>query len=408
MKRCAVLVVVLGLGACSFPRASDGLACETSSQCDDGRTCVDKFCVLGSELPDGAPDSARFDCTSWMGPKHFAPCDIPQPTAALELTMAGIYTYDTGSGVLTDPANATSTPTNKPVESGMLISVDKLVIATGTTLRVIGPAPLIVASWTDIAIEGAIDAGSNAVAAGAGANPVACEMHAATLGTAAGAGGGGGGGGGFQAAGGAGGDGSNANAGRNGDGGTLTALPLLLGGCAGAAGGDGGSLAGGGGAGGGAFQLTAQGQIRIAGTLTAGGSGGDPGVMNDNGGGAGGGGSGGMIGLEGTTVELADGAVLACNGGGGGEGGDDNPAGRGVDGTATATRAPGGSMNNDGGGNGGLGSGGTILTGGNAGNDNGDGGGGGGGGGSAGYIAVRGTVTKASNVVLSPAESIVP
>ncbi len=398
---------LLALGACSFPRASETLACETTDQCDDGRTCVDKFCVFGADLPDAPSDSARFDCTQWTEPTHFAPCDIPQPTAALELTMAGVYTYDTDSGTLTDPSTATSTPTNQPIGSAILISVDKLTIASGTTLRVVGAAPLIVASWTEIEIDGTIDAGSTALAAGAGANPTECGLHAPTVGTAAAGGGGGGGGGGFQAAGGNGGDGSNANAGRNGDGGTLATLPLLLGGCAGAKGGDGGSLAGVGGAGGGAFQLTAQGQITIAGTLNAGGSGGDPGVMNDNGGGAGGGGSGGMIGLEATMISIPDGAVIACNGGGGGEGGDDNPAGRGIDGTPTATRALGGSMNNDGGGNGGLGSGGAILIGGQAGNDNGDGGGGGGGGGAAGFITVRGAVTKGPTAVLSPPSSIV-
>jgi hypothetical protein len=399
---------LLALGACSFPRASDTLACETTDQCDNGRTCVDNFCVFGGDLPDGAPDSARFDCTQWAAPNHFAPCDIPQPAGALDLSTAGVYTYDTGSGTLTDPAGGTSTPTNQPIASGMLISVDKLTIASGTTLRVIGIVPLVVASWTDIEIDGAIDAGSTAEAAGAGSNPTECAAHAPTAGTAAGGGGGGGGGGGFQAAGGNGGDGSNPANGRNGDGGTLTALPLLLGGCAGAKGGDGGSLAGAGGAGGGAVQLTAQGQITIAGTLNAGGSGGDPGVLNDNGGGAGGGGSGGMIGLEATAISILDGAVVACNGGGGGEGGDDFPAGRGLDGTPTATRAAGGSLNNDGGGNGGLGSGGATLTGGVAGNDNGDGGGGGGGGGSAGFIAVRGAVTKGATAVLSPPESIIP
>ncbi len=399
---------LVALGACSFPRASETLACETTDQCDDGRTCIDKFCVRGDDLPDAPSDSARFECTQWTEPKHFAPCDILQPTAALELTIAGIYTYDTDTATLTDPSNATSTPTSQPIASGRLISVDKLTVGPDSILRVVGAAPLIVASWTDIEIDGAVDAGSTALAAGAGANPTECGLHAPTAGTPAGAGGGGGGGGGFQAAGGNGGDGSNASAGRNGDGGALVTLPLLLGGCAGAKGGDGGSLAGVGGAGGGAFQLTAQGQITIAGTLNAGGSGGDPGVRNDNGGGAGGGGSGGMIGLEATMISIADGAVIACNGGGGGEGGDDNPAGRGTDGTPTAVRALGGSMNNDGGGNGGLGSGGAILAGGVAGNDNGAGGGGGGGGGAAGFIAVRGAVTKGATAVLSPLELLVP
>ncbi len=396
----------LALGACSFPRASDGLACETTDQCDDGRTCVDKFCVRGDDQPDAPADSARFDCTQWAAPAHFMPCDIPQPVGALELTE-GLYTFHTDTGVLDDPAGAPITVATQTIASGMLISVDKLTIETGSSLRVLGPVPMIVASWTDIEVRGDLDAGSTALAAGAGANPTECGLHAPTDGTAAGAGGGGGGGGGFQAAGGNGGDGSNAANGRNGDGGTPTTLPLLLGGCAGAKGGDGGSLAGVGGAGGGAFQLTAQGQITIAGKLNAGGSGGEPGVQNDNGGGAGGGGSGGMIGLEAAMISISDGAVLASNGGGGGEGGDDNPAGRGLDGSPTATRALGGSMNNDGGGNGGLGSGGATLTGGLAGNDNGAGGGGGGGGGAAGFITVRGTVLKGPTAVLSPTESIV-
>ena len=400
------LIWLFALGACSFPRASDGLACETNDQCDDGRVCTNNFCVVGN-VPDDVPgDTARFDCTQWTPkPQHFEPCDIPQPTESLELTM-GIYTYNTDNGVLTDPVGGTSTPTNQMIASGMLISVDNLTIATGSTLRVIGAAPLIVASWTDIEVIGNIDAGSTLLEAGGGANPATeCAAHAPTPGMAGGAGGGGGGGASFQGAGGNGGDGDN-NA-QNGTGGVPVAAPLLLGGCRGADGGAGNVPGGPGGSGGGAFQLTARAAITIGGQLTAGGAGGAAGQTNDDGGGGGGGGAGGMIGLEGATIAINTAAIVATNGGGGGEGGDNDPAQAGTDGTATATRAPGGNQNT--GGNGGAGSGGITLTGGVGGADNGAGGGGGGGGGAAGFITVRSpAVTKGTLPVISPAETVVP
>jgi len=397
---------LLALGACSFPRATDTLVCETTDQCDDGRTCTGGFCVVGVDNDGPVADGGRFDCTQWTTtPQHFAPCDIPQPTGALELA-SGIYTYDTDTGVLTDPANGTSTPTNQTIASGMLISVDNFTIATGASLRVVGTAPLIVASWTAIEVRGDIDAGSVALEAGAGANPTTeCALHAPTPGTPNGGGGGGGGGASFQ---GPGGDGGDGDGGANGTGGVAApTAPLLLGGCKGADGGNGDVPGGLGGAGGGVFQLTAQGQVTIGGKLNAGGAAGEAGQQNDDGGGGGGAGSGGM-GLEGATIAIETGAILAANGGGGGEGGDNDPAQRGTDATATATRAPGGNQNT--GGNGGLGSGGAVLLGGIGGPDNGAGGGGGGGGGGAGFIRFRSpaAATRGAIVVVSPPETVVP
>ncbi len=400
------LLLLMMLGACSFPRATDTLVCETNDQCDDDRICTNGFCVVGEAQPDGPTDATAFDCTQWTpAPQHFAPCDIPQPTGPLELTM-GAYTYHTDTGVLNDPTGGASTPTNQPSATGMLISVDSFMIATGSSLRVVGPVPLIVASWTTIDVLGDIDAGSTALEVGAGANPVTeCALHAATPGGANGGGGGGGGGASFQGIGGNGGDGDG---GQNGTGGAAIAAPLLLGGCRGADGGAGQVPGGPGGAGGGAFQLTAQGAITIGGQLSAGGAGGSAGQTNDQGGGGGGGGSGGMIGLEGASIAINTAAVLAANGGGGGEGGDNDPAQAGSDATASATRAPGGNQNT--GGNGGLGSGGAILTGGLGGPDNGAGGGGGGGGGAAGFITFKSAAaaTQGTIVVISPPETVVP
>jgi hypothetical protein len=394
--------LLLALGACSFPRSSDNLACVTTDDCSGGRVCTDGFCVIGNG--DAAPSDSQFACEAWPQPAHFDPCAIPPPIGALDLTT-GIYTFHTDTGVLDDPAGGTIAVATADATTGKLISVEKLTIGDGATLRVIGDKPLVVASWTDIEIRGTIDASSTATELGAGANPTDCAAHAPTSGTNANAGGGGGGGGGFRGVGGNGGNGSG-GAGQRGTGGTVIAEPKLHGGCAGAKGstGNNNNVGGDGGAGGGAFQLTAQGAVTISGTLTAGGAGGRSGTQADNGGGGGGGGSGGMIGIEAAAITIEDGAIVAANGGGGGEGGDDLPGAPGADGAASATAAPGGSINNDDGANGGKGSAGAVVDGEAAKNDGGDGGGGGGGGGGAGYLTLRSPApaTIGTTAILSP------
>lgn len=388
-------LLFLSLAACGFTRTSASLECSVTADCDDGRTCVGGFCVIG-DTPDGPPpDTMRFDCTQWTpAPQHFQPCDIVQPTGALTLDQPIVYTLDTGTGEVTPAGGAAIPVATEMIASGRLLSVDALTIATGATLRVVGTAPLIVAAWTTIEITGDIDAGSTQLEQGAGSNPTECELRLATPGTTNNDGGGGAGGGGFQGTGGAGGRGDLAAATGGPGGGPVTPAPLLLGGCSGAKGGDGDLPGGIGGFGGGAFQLTAKEGITIEGKLNAGGAGGEPGGAIDDGGGGGGGGAGGMIGIEGASITLGTAAIVAANGGGGGEGGR-SPGQRGQDATAVDTRALGGTGGT--GGNGGLGSGQGVTNGGPGQNDQ-NGGGGGGGGGAAGFIVFRPAATGAGIV----------
>ncbi|HWO19057.1 MAG TPA: hypothetical protein VNO30_09775 [Kofleriaceae bacterium] len=406
MKAKLWLGVALALGAgCSFPTASVGYRCEVTADCETGRVCDQGFCVApggvdARPMPTGddGDDPPAFDCTAWPAPRHFMPCDLPMPAGALVLD-AGPYTYDTTSGTLSGP---TSGPTSAVIASKVIggnrvISVERLAIGAGATLRVVGSQPLVVASWGAIDVSGTLDA-SSAGSPGAGANPSACDGHAAAIGGSSDVGGSGGGGGGFQGAGGRGGQGDG---GTPGNGGGAVAAPLLLGGCPGARGGDGDAQNGGaGGAGGGAVQLTARQSITITGKVHAGGAGGSGATGSDGAGG--GGGSGGMIGLESPQVAVRAGAILAANGGGGGQGANAQPGGAGQPGALGATAAAGGTGGDSA--RGGDGSAGTTLAGGSGPSTasvGGDGAGGGGGG--AGFIAIESASRQLdAGAVISP------
>jgi hypothetical protein len=405
MKHASFLALV---AACSFPRASDNFECTVDSDCASlgGRICESGFCIVGERQDDGGtPDGESFDCTAWTPPRHFMPCDIPEPTGGL--TIDGAATYNTTTGELT---GAGASPPSQVVNGSMLISVSSFTVTAGGTLRVIGDKPLIVASWTTIEIAGLIDAGSNATDNGAGANPTdatnGCQTHVATVGGNNDNGASGGGGGGYLAKGGNGGQGDGGA--NRGQGGAAIAQLLLLGGCAGAAGGTGNNneTGGAGGPGGGAIQLTAQTSITITGKINAGGGGGLGGKTNNNGtqdgGGGGGGGSGGMIGLEAPAVTVMANAAIAANGGGGGQGGGDTMQGStGEPGTPSATAAAGGSAGDSVNGHGGAGSAGAAVVG-TIGQDSGQNGGGGGGG-AAGFIVIAGSQTIDPAAVVSPA-----
>ncbi len=396
--------LLLGAG-CSLPEPSAAYRCEVTAECEAGRVCEQGFCVVsgGTDASPGgadAPDApASIDCASWPAPRHFQPCELPPPSGPLALD-AGEHVYDTTAGTLTGPSSATVA--SKLVAAGRVISIDRLAIAPGAKLRVVGAYPLIVASWGAIDVGGELDASSGPAARGAGANPPACAAHAATPGQDDDAGASGGGGGGFQGAGGRGGIG---DAGNPGAGGAGVAAPLLLGGCPGNRGGHGDQANGGaGGAGGGAVQLTARLSITIAGKVHAGGAGGG-GATGSNGGG-GGGGSGGMVGLESPSITVSAGAVLAANGGGGGQGADAAAGGNGQPGAPDTTRAAGGT-GGDGTSAGGVGSGGAALTG-APGIDDDDHGAGGGGGG-AGYIVIKSATAQLDpGAKVSPAATILP
>src|SRR5262245_42830863 len=376
----ARVLALLSIGAC-FPTRSENYACHDTSDCTSGRTCDRGYCVLGA---DGGANTDAFDCASFTS-SFFTGCSIPAPGPALDLTMPGTYTYNTDFATFMDPAGATIHPPDQIASGARLISVDSLTIASGTTLRVVGAKPFLIASWTSITVNGVIDASSN-MTAGAGANPATCSGHAAVAGRDDAGGGGGGGGGGL---GGTGGKGGNGNGQATGGGAGGTTGPIALaGGCPGGRGGIGIDAGGVPGDGGGAVQLTARQTLAVGGKIHVGGGGGGGApitVVNNGNGGGGGGGTGGCIGLESPMVTIAAGATLAANGGGGGGAANRTNAGsRGGDATASATAAPGGTAPD--GGKGGVGSSGATLTGANGGNDGTFGAGGGGG--AAGYIVI--------------------
>ncbi|HEY5938291.1 MAG TPA: hypothetical protein VIU61_26750 [Kofleriaceae bacterium] len=405
-----VVVAALASTGCVAMRSPE-LACKASSDCTDGRSCEQGFCVVtdtdggasdDADSSDGGTDADVFVCSALVG-HHFAGCDIPQPTRSLVLDAAGTYTYDTDLAILIAPNSDVTQPEHVTVTAGRVISIQQLMIGSAATLRVVGAKPLIIASWSTISVAGTIDASSTATKLGAGANPAACASHAATAGGNDTAGAGGGGGAGMRGAGGKGGGGDGDNNGGP-AGAAVTMTPsMLAGGCAGARGGTGNANGGAGGNGGGAIQLTALESITIDGSIHVGGAGGGGGT-GDNGGG-GGGGSGGMIGLESASITLGTTSMLAANGGGGGGGAGDVPATGGQDARMSAVRAPPG-PGSDGGSSGGLGGAGTATAGDPGINDNDRGGGGGGGG--TGFVVVSSTMPATMGGVASPAATLMP
>ena len=356
--------------------------------------------------PDGRIDAMIGDpCMDWTDPAEFDVCGagIPAPGPAEINLPSGDWTLDGNTGVLSGPGGPINLPhvdTSGAVQVSV-ISVSQVVIAGGATLTIEGTLPVVIASWTNISVDGLIDAGSHyppgGPGPGAGSPDCPGGGNAPQSGATSADGNGGGGGGGFGGDGGPGGTGELAAA-AGGAGGRSRSLPSRVeAGCNGAPGpnGDGG-IAGEGGRGGGGLMLLAQGTLPVQGTITAGGGGGGGGRDGFQNGG-GGGGSGGMIKLEATTLMVTSAAVIAANGGQGGGGNDNNDALPGQDGQAAVAAAL--ADNNEGmGGWGGPGGFLTTPAGGTGLKANGDPGdavnGGGGGGGGAGFIAYRGHTTE--------------
>lgn len=362
---------------------------------------------------------------------HFAPCAIGTPKPALVITAsASPWTYDTTTlgGVLSDKTGVVLSSNVVVMQSDnsmvAVLNVESLLVEQGAELDVIGDKPLLVASWSTIAVNGTIDAGSSThetsatthvdgpLRTGAGANrPGACSGLTGNPGaTAAATGGSGGGGGGaFQ------GDGGNGTTGdtvmvAGGMGGVRLSQPpvVIRGGCAGGNSGTAGTSAviapatsasfSAGGAGGGAIELSAMTSLALASTgkINAGGAGGG-GAPQGSAVGGGGGGSGGYVRVEAPTITLA--GTLAANGGAGG--GSAPYAGQGNQGSnaTLATQSAGGPV--FGGGNCGLagapGSVGGTFDGPDA--TGADSCGGGGGGGGAGFVFVAGSTVSGSPTV---------
>jgi hypothetical protein len=397
--------------------------------------CAGCRAILGIEEPitgDAAPiDTAPGLCASWH-PQGFDPCALGTPLPALHLTAAE-YRYDTSDAggrlfeILPDRTQrliAASGLTLAQSDSSTVavLSLDALTVDPGVAIQIAGLKPLLIVAWSSIAVDGAIDAGSHAavpiLGPGVGGNPI-CEDGVAGKGGGgvpdSAGGSGGGGGGGAQAQGGAGGAGKSAS---GGIGGAAVAASLIRAGCPGGNSGTAGDIATGpstkltqarGGAGGGALRLVAHDAIAIAGSISAGGAGGEAAPINSACGG-GGGGSGGYLGFEAPSVTVS--GVVAANGGGGGGGGFSLGAGDpGSDGLSGDQAAPGGAITADGCGQpGGPGS--ALLQ---LGGDPGASfvaasctqmvktGGGGGGGGAAGYVLINSPdFTAAPAAKLSP------
>ena len=251
-------------------------------------------------------------------------CAMSEST--VDLTLTGMNTYDTTTGMLTTGANPIPvTRINIAGKAGPLevVLVRDFHMTANARLRATGSMPLAIVAFGTITI----DAGAVIDVAAGGAGARATCTDGAAVGANQGGGAGGGGGGGFAAAGGGGGngdsDGGSAAAGGAGGAAFGVMPPGPLGGCAGARGGNGDANGGAGGAGGGAIYLAAAVRIDLApgSSINAGGAGGEGGdvggAFSDGDAGGGGGGSGGMIMIESPIVRSA--GALAANGGGGGE-----------------------------------------------------------------------------------------
>ncbi|CAN5865714.1 hypothetical protein BH11MYX3_BH11MYX3_38980 [soil metagenome] len=376
----------------------------------------------GGGTADAAPDA---QCT--RSSHRFDACALGTPLPALHLTSVE-YTLDTTP----IPAQLRNDKSAVPLlttsltfvqsdgQAAVILYVSALSVDSEARLKIVGARPAIIVAEEDIVISGALDAGSHLaelsptthvaanVQIGAGANQ-ACTFSGGFAGgnglPTAGSGGGGGGGG--AGGGGTGGTGDGAMV-LGGKAGTTQATPTMVrGGCAGGSSGTAGTGASSpatqatvsnGGAGGGAIHLAAFNQIRILGSVLAGGAGG-AGSPQGAACGGGGGGSGGTIGLEAPVVMLEN-AQVAANGGGGGGGGLNAGFGaNGRDGGGGTDLAPGGIAQSCGtaGGSGGaaLLNGQSVLAS--------DSCGGGGGGGGAGFVLIWTDMLAMTNGSISPA-----
>jgi hypothetical protein len=340
-------------------------------------------------------------------------CLTRTPTSSVTLAGSTINTASTAAGNCTELHPQTGGP-SLCIVAGTVIN-----IASGITVRGIGPNPLVLFATRSISIAGSLDVSTHSNETIGGAPAMGAGARSATDCAAIGTdgqpgkllnnndlGGGGAGGGSFGTVGGAGGTGGNGNIGQ-GNPVAGGAAGAVVGGCPGGHGGEGegGGVGGGiGGNGGGAVYLLAGESILVSGTINASGSGGGAGTDGIfSSGGGGGGGAGGLIGLEASRV-LNDGTLFA-NGGGGGGGGGSQATNHGVAGgdpTGALTAAIGGTGGNGGGGDGGTGSTGAVtgVAGKNSQNSSKCAGGGGGGG--AGVIRVFGASAAAIGGTVSP------
>lgn len=79
-RHAALIATLVAMGACGFSTRSDEFACRSGGECDDGRTCVDGWCVFG-DVPDPVDaDVGPFTCNDFgctLVCTDDAPCDEP-------------------------------------------------------------------------------------------------------------------------------------------------------------------------------------------------------------------------------------------------------------------------------------------------------------------------------------------
>ena len=416
--RIGIPVMMVCTTACGFDLTSP-------SGVHDARidsSTIDAVDVDAPALADAPVDMPGTMLCPWpYAPAYVDPCTgTPGGLVDLDLSLNGTYTYNSDGSILvppSGPAITLTTTTPGAAASPRLVWVHILRVQTGTTLRLIGSAPVVFVATSEILIDGVVDASSRGTTStantGAGSNPASCLPTVAGNGASCMHGGSAGGGGGFGTFGGNGGSGGvshNCVAGQNGEGisggaggpAAVTLPPAVVrGGCNGGNGAQGdGPAPGSGGRGGGAIGLVARDRVRVGATgkVHAGGAGGR-GANNGRASG-GGGGSGGMIFVAGDMVTIEAGGVLAANGGGGGGGADGGAATAGDDAVAASQVASGGPKDSNGGDGGNA----AFSTSAAQGGSNADRGGGGGGGG-AGVIRLQvgaGSPTTSGAVITPP------
>jgi hypothetical protein len=320
----------------SCPKCAVGLVCGGNSDCASdncatGRCAAPPFVSFGYVPGTFNPNAAEINPSA------------TDPTTTLD---CGVSTFDSNSLAFGNwcgrklPTPDPQAQTNGP--EVVVLPLRGLNIPSGSTLRITGTRPVVLAVFGDASIAGTIDASANGTTAGPGSNY--------TCGNSTGRNGGGGytngggGGGGYATAGA---NGGSAGIASGGGAGTARAntIPPLYGGCPG---GNGGGCNSSGGGGGGAIQISAAGNLTVNGTIVA--SGGQGQSCG------GGGGSGGSILLEGNAVSLPSGSTLRAAGGRGGDAGS-NAGGAGSNGTSQPGPGAAGSfvINDNGAGGGGSG-----------------------------------------------------
>lgn len=415
----AVAGAALFAVGCGFDTRTGAYACELPSDCEDGRTCIDGWCVVPTVFADAGADSggAGEDATADAAPTevdascesapidfepaNFGRCDIPAPGDPIDLSAGGDFAIDTDTGELRELPDGSPTALNSIAYSQsigpeiLIVSVGSITIPTGASLTVEGSRPVALVSAGEVVIEGLFWARAEGATAGPGGGLASvCISGTGQDGEAQAAGGSeGGSGGGGGAFGTAGGSGAivDESGGTPTPGGVVSGIPSIVplrGGCSGGAGGLAGGGAGGGG--GGAIQLVSGASIEVgaSGVIAAPGGGGSG--VNDSFAGGGGGGSGGALLLESHAITV-HGFVTAHGGGGGAGARDDTASDAGADGHTDDTVPAAGGNGSWGGGDGGNGAtGGTPAQDGDWGSTRtGRPAGGGGGGGGAGRIHLR-------------------